>query len=126
MKQSHIWLISFLVILIDLITGFTGILKAQAGGFGGSGQAGFTQPQILTPMPVATPTPISTSDSIPNTTAISDVSVINISDWKNWSNPYWANNNVCRENGVNLICLPPQIAKKFFPFIPAQTSTTKY
>lgn len=30
--------------------------------------------------------------------------------WKNWSQPYFADNSFCRENGANLVCLSPNSA----------------
>jgi hypothetical protein len=41
-------------------------------------------------------------------------------DWDQWSQPYWLNNQVCREQSGNIACFESSIAQQFGWNIPSQ------
>jgi hypothetical protein len=57
-------------------------------------------------------------ESIPSTTSPSlpapnqNLPVLSVLNWDKWGTPYWLNNNICRENKGNIICLSPKVALK--------------
>jgi hypothetical protein len=67
------------------------ISKAQAGGYD---------------KPI--PSSISPSLTAPN----QQLPVFSLLNWDKWENPYWLNNNICRESQGNIICLSPKIAQQ--------------
>jgi hypothetical protein len=40
------------------------------------------------------------------------IRVLSLLNWDKWENPYWLNNNICREREGNIICLSLQIAQQ--------------
>lgn len=80
-RKNHF--VSFL--LLGFFSLFISISKAQAGGIEQSA------PELKPDKPAG--------------------SIASTSNWGIWKNPFWLNGNICREKGVNLICLTPQQAK---------------
>ncbi len=70
---------------------FVLISKAQAGGYD-------------------EPIPPTTSPSLaaPN----EQLPVLSLLNWDKWENPYWLNNNICRESKGNIICFSPKVARQ--------------
>ncbi|MDY6784954.1 MAG: hypothetical protein SW833_20840 [Cyanobacteriota bacterium] len=44
-------------------------------------------------------------------------------DWEQWETPYWSNDNICRENKGNVICLSPEVVRQLRWVIPSQNES---
>ncbi len=123
----------FSLVIIPLFLILSGVTKALAGGSDDPN----IQPETVDPSTFANPefyqqTQPSSEVSTPSTNTNPNTNpnqnnqnrqttvISSHLDWQKWSQPYWSNNQVCREQHGNIACFSSNLASELGWNIPSQ------